>query len=111
VQSAGESGHPDIRGEAVPQCQPSVGCAPYAQFTAVNLSGDTPAASSSFNALVVRYNWRIGYSINLLTTYQWSKALDNPSEWQGQEVSDTLRNFRDQRIDRSISAHDLPQSS
>jgi len=83
---------------------------PYPQFTSVSLTADLPGASSSFNALVARYNWRIGNSITLLTTYQWSKAIDNASEWQGWEVSDTLRNFYDQRIDRSVSAHDLPQS-
>ncbi len=83
---------------------------PYPQFTSVNLSGDTPGASSSFNALVVRYNWQVGKGLNLLTTYQWSKALDNASEWQGWEVSDTLRNYYDLRSDRSYSAHDMPQS-
>jgi hypothetical protein len=83
---------------------------PFPQFTAVNLSGDTPGASSSFNALVVRYNWQISGGLNLLTTYQWSKAIDNASEWQGWEVGDTMRNYYDQRADRSISAHDLPQS-
>jgi hypothetical protein len=83
---------------------------PHPQFTAVNLSGDTPGASSSFNALVIRYNWQIAGGLNLLTTYQWSKAIDNASEWQGWEVGDTMRNFYDQSVDRSISAHDLPQS-
>lgn len=83
---------------------------PYPQFTAVNLSGDTPGASSGFNALVVRYNWQIAGGLNLLTTYQWSKAIDNASEWQGWEVGDTMRDFYNQRVDRSISAHDLPQS-
>jgi hypothetical protein len=83
---------------------------PYPQFTAVNVSGDLPGASSSFNALVVRYNWQLANSLNLLTTYQWSKAIDNASEWQGWEVSDTMRNYYDQRSDRSFSAHDLPQS-
>lgn len=83
---------------------------PHPQFTAVNLSGDTPGASSSFNALVVRYNWQISGGLNLLTTYQWSKAIDNASEWQGWEVGDTMRDFYNQRVDRSISAHDLPQS-
>jgi hypothetical protein len=83
---------------------------PYPQFTAVNLSGDTPGASSSFNALVVRYNWQIAGGLNLLTTYQWSKAIDNASEWQGWEVGDTMRDYYDQKVDRSISAHDLPQS-
>jgi hypothetical protein len=83
---------------------------PHPQFTAVNLSGDTPGASSSFNALVLRYHWQISGGLNLLTTYQWSKAIDNASEWQGWEVSDTLRDFYNLKSDRSISAHDLPQS-
>jgi hypothetical protein len=83
---------------------------PHPQFTAVNLSGDTPGASSGFNALVIRYNWQISGGLNLLTTYQWSKAIDNASEWQGWEVGDTPRNFYDLSLDRSISAHDLPQS-
>ncbi len=83
---------------------------PYPQFTAVNVSADAVGGSSSFNALVVRYNWQLASGLNLLTTYQWSKAIDNASEWQGWEVSDTMRNYYDLRADRSISAHDLPQS-
>ena len=83
---------------------------PYPHFTGVNVSTELPGASSSFNALVLRYNWQVANSLNLLTTYQWSKAIDNGSEWQGWEVTDTLRNYYDLRSDRSISAHDLPQS-
>ncbi|HYO83883.1 MAG TPA: TonB-dependent receptor, partial [Bryobacteraceae bacterium] len=83
---------------------------PYPQFLSVNLSGDTPGASSSFNALVTRFHWRMGANLNLLTTYQWSKAIDNASEWQGWEVSDTLRDYYNLEVDRSISAHDLPHS-
>lgn len=83
---------------------------PHPHFVGVNLSGDTPGASASFNALVVRYHYQVSDSLNLLSTYQWSKAIDNASEWQGWEVSDTLRNFYDLRQDRSISAHDIPQS-
>lgn len=83
---------------------------PHPQFTAVNLSGDTPGATAGFNALVARYNWQIAGGLNLLTTYQWSKAIDNASEWQGWEVGDTLRDFYNLRVDRSISAHDLPHS-
>jgi len=83
---------------------------PYPQFAAVNLSADAPGGSSSFNALVVRYNWQLSSGLNLLTTYQWSKAIDNASEWQGWEVSDTLRDYYNLAVDRSISAHDLPQS-
>jgi len=83
---------------------------PFPQFTAVNVSVDTPGGSASFNALVIRYNWQISGSLNLLSTYQWSKAIDNASEWQGWEVSDTMRDYYNNRVDRSISAHDLPQN-
>jgi hypothetical protein len=83
---------------------------PHPQFNGVNVTGDVPGASSSFNAMVLRYNWQLASGLNLLTTYQWSKAIDNASEWQGWEVSDTLRNYYDNSLDRSISAHDLPQS-
>jgi hypothetical protein len=83
---------------------------PYPQFLNVSLSGDTPGASSSFNALVLRYNWRLANSLFMLTTYQWSKVIDDASEWQGWEVSDTLRDYYNTRVDRSISAHDMPQS-
>jgi hypothetical protein len=82
---------------------------PYPQFTAVNLSTDTPGASASFNALVVRYHWQVGANLNLLTTYQFSKAIDN-SRMAGLGSVPTLRNFYDLRSDRSISAHDLPHS-
>ncbi|MCX6588667.1 MAG: TonB-dependent receptor [Acidobacteria bacterium] len=83
---------------------------PHPQFLGVNLSADSPGASASFNALVLRYHWQMGKDLNLLTTYQWSKAIDNASEWQGWEVSDTLRDYYDLKADRSISAHDIPQS-
>lgn len=83
---------------------------PYPQFTGVSLSTDTPGGSSAFNAMVIRYNWQLASGLNLLTTYQWSKAIDNASEWQGWEVSDTLRDYYNLKVDRSISAHDLPQS-
>jgi hypothetical protein len=83
---------------------------PHPQFLGVNLSVDTPGASSSFNALVTRFNWQVSGSLNVLTTYQWSKVIDNASEWQGWEVADTLRDYYNVKVDRSISAHDLPHS-
>ncbi len=83
---------------------------PYPQFNAVNQGANIPGGGSSFHAMVLRYNWQIAGGLNLLTTYQWSKAIDDASEWQGWEVGDTLRNAYDRSVDRSISAHDLPQS-
>ncbi|MEX2264878.1 MAG: TonB-dependent receptor [Bryobacteraceae bacterium] len=83
---------------------------PYPLWQNINMPTNTPGATASFNALVARFNKRIGSSMNLLATYQWSKAIDNASEWQGWEVSDGLRDYYDLSRDRSISAHDLPHS-
>ena len=81
---------------------------PYPQFQNVNLAGDTPGASSSYNALLVKFSHRFTNSLNVLATYAWSKAIDNTSETQAWEVHDAIRNSYNLAQDRSISAHDLP---
>lgn len=96
----------NLSGATVPQYQLLL---PYPQFTAVNLSALTPGASSSYNALLVKYNHRFSKGLQALVTYQWSKALDNASETQGWEISDTQRNNYNYSIERSISGHDIPQ--
>ncbi len=83
---------------------------PYPQFTSVTLSGDTPGAGSSFNALTFKYAQRYSKGISTVVTYQWSKAIDNTSETQAWEIGDVSRNAYDRSSDRSISGHDLPQS-
>ncbi len=82
---------------------------PYPQFQAVNLVGDTPGASSSYNALLVKFNHRFSNSVHVMATYAWSKAMDNTSETQAWEISDHIRDAYNLALDRSISAHDLPQ--
>ena len=83
---------------------------PYPQFSSVTLSGDTPGAGSSFNALNLKYNQRLSTGLSALVTFQWSKAIDNSSETQAWEIGDVLRNTYDRASDRSISGHDLPRS-
>jgi hypothetical protein len=83
---------------------------PYPQFQTVNEPVDTPSASSSFNALSLKFNKRFDKGMSILATYQWSKAIDNSSETQGWEVGDAFRNVYDFSVERSISAHDIPQS-
>lgn len=82
---------------------------PYPQFLGVSLAGDTPGASSSYNALLVKFSHRFTNSLTVLASYQYSKALDNTSETQAWEVHDAIRNAYNLAGDRSISAHDLPQ--
>jgi hypothetical protein len=83
---------------------------PHPLWQNVNLPTNTPGASASFNALVTRFNSRLSAGTNLLVTYQWSKAIDNASEWQGWEIGDSVRDYYDLSLDRSISGHDLPHS-
>jgi hypothetical protein len=79
---------------------------PYPQFTAVTETMDTPAASSSYNALLVSYNQRMAKGLSLHLNYQWAKAIDNTSETSYN--SDAPRDIFNLRLERSISAHDVP---
>jgi hypothetical protein len=83
---------------------------PYPQFQQVNLHTFTPGASSSFNALAVKVNRRFDNGLMVLASYQFSKAIDNASETQAWEISDLPRNIYNTSGERSISAHDVPQS-
>jgi Carboxypeptidase regulatory-like domain len=96
----------NLAGKTVPQYQLLL---PYPQFTAVNLSQITPGASSSFNALTFKFSRRLATGLQAFVTYQWSKAIDNSSETQGWEIGDQERNVYNMSVERSISAHDLPQ--
>ncbi len=80
---------------------------PYPQFTSVNLPTSQPGASSSYNALLVSYDQRVAKGLTLHLNYQWSKAIDNTSETGFN--SDQARDVYNLSLERSISAHDVPQ--
>lgn len=96
-----------LSGPTIPRYQTLL---PFPEFTAVNLSGLTPGASSSFNALTFKYSQRFTAGLQALVTYQYSKAIDNASETQSWEISDAQRNVYNLSNERSISGHDVPQS-
>jgi hypothetical protein len=84
---------------------------PYPQYTGINMDISTPGAFSSYNALVVRFTKRFSSGLNLIASYQWSKAIDDSSEGQSWEVSDPgPRDIANWKLERSISAHDIPQA-
>jgi hypothetical protein len=83
---------------------------PYPHFDSLGLSVDTPGAGASFNALIAKFTKQFASGVSVISSYQWSKALDNASETQGWELSEAFRNYYDMRIERSVSGHDIPQS-
>ena len=82
---------------------------PYEQFTSVMASTLTPQASSSFDALYLKYRYKLSRDMNVMVTYQWSKAIDNASESIGSEINDGVRNVYNLNGERSLSAHDVPK--
>lgn len=82
----------------------------YPQFTSVQLTSGNQGSSSNFNAFTAKYNQHWGSNLNLIVTYQFSKALDDSSETNGWEISDQLRDAFNHKLDYGISGHDVPQS-
>ncbi len=84
---------------------------PYPQYTGVNLDISTSGGSSSYNALVLRFTKRFSQGLNMIVSYQWSRAIDNTSEGQSWEVNDPgPRDMANWSLERSLSAHDIPQA-
>lgn len=83
---------------------------PYPQFLTVELNGDTPGAGSSFHALYVKFTKNFSNGLAILGSYQFSKAIDDASENQGWIINEAFRDVYNRRLDRSNSAHDVPQS-
>lgn len=82
---------------------------PYPQFQNIYIL-DQPGATSSFNALVLRATGRVSNSLTIIASYQHSRALDNSSEDQGWEVGDQFRDIYNLSLEKSVSAHDVPNS-
>ena len=80
----------------------------HPQFINANSPQSEKGANSSFNAMPVKLTRRFKGGLTLITSYQWSKALDNASEDQGWFLYDGFRNVFDAGTEWSVSGHDLP---
>ena len=84
---------------------------PFPAFGYLQLTRSTPGARSQFDALSMKYNHSFSAGLSSITTYRWSKALDNGSEarigWTG---VDSWRDATNTKLDYSYSTHDIPQS-
>lgn len=84
---------------------------PFPAFGYLNMTRSLPGARSQFDALNLKYSYQLANGLNSITTYQWSKALDDGSEaligWTG---VDSWRDYYNQKLDYSLSTRDVPQS-
>jgi hypothetical protein len=83
---------------------------PFPQYTSVSLTRSTPGADANFNALLAKVSKQFSAGLTMLSSYQWSKNIDTASEDIGWITSDAWRDFYNLRLDKSISAHDVPHS-
>jgi hypothetical protein len=85
---------------------------PFPEFDTVTRNSQTPGGSSSYNAMLVKLSKQFSTGLMLLTSYQWSKAIDNIGETEPSPggAADGFRNNQDFSIERSLAAHDLPHS-
>jgi hypothetical protein len=84
---------------------------PYPQFT--GLDGIAPpVASSIYHALQVKLEKRFSHGLQFLTTYTWSKSIDDASithgglSWLGGRTS--LQNPNNRHLERALSDWDMP---
>lgn len=85
---------------------------PFPHFDSVNRSNQVGGGSSSYNALLAKVTKQFSSGLMLMSSYQWSKAIDNIGETEPSPggAADGYRNNRDVGIERSLSAHNLPHS-
>ncbi len=84
---------------------------PYPQFTYLNYTRSLPGASSAYDALTVKYTKQFSGGLSLISSYVWSKALDDGSEdLIGWAIGGLWRDTYNPKADYAISMHDVPQS-
>jgi hypothetical protein len=84
---------------------------PYPQYTYLNYTRSLPGASSAYDALTLKYTKQFSGGLSLISSYVWSKALDNGSEdFIGWAIGGLWRDTYNTKLDYGISMHDVPQS-
>src|SRR5581483_11052545 len=73
---------------------------------------NTPGGSSSYNAMLINFQHQFGTGLMLMSSFVWSKAIDNVGETEPSlgGAADTFRDSQNFAIERSLSAHDIPRS-
>jgi hypothetical protein len=84
---------------------------PFPQYSFLNYTRSLPGASSAYDALTLKYTKQFSGGLSLISSYVWSKALDNGSEdLIGWAIGGLWRDTYNTKLDYGISMHDVPQS-
>ena len=84
---------------------------PYPEFGNLNVTRSLPGATSSYNALDLKYNHAFSNGLSAIVTYRWSKALDDGSEdLVGWSIGNLWRDSYNTKLDYAVSTHDQPHS-
>jgi hypothetical protein len=84
---------------------------PFPEYGWINLTRSLPGARSQFDALNLKYNYSFHNGLVSLSTFQWSKNMDNGSEaLLGWSIGGQWRDYYNQLSDYGLSTHDLPVS-
>lgn len=84
---------------------------PYPEYTDLEWTRSLPGARSQYDALNLKYNHAFSNGLSVISTYVWSKALDNGSEsFLGWTIGNMWRDSYNTKLDYGISTHDVPQS-
>jgi hypothetical protein len=84
---------------------------PFPEFVYLNWARSLPGAQSAYDALNLKFNKQFSNGLSLLSTYVWSKALDDGSEdFIGWTIGNMWRDSYNPKLDYAISTHDVPHS-
>lgn len=93
------------------QVQRSQLLVPFPEYTYLIWNRSLPGAQSAYDALNVKFNKQFSDGLSLVSTYVWSKALDDGSEdFIGWTIGNMWRDSYRPKLDYAISTHDQPQS-
>ncbi|HLJ76862.1 MAG TPA: TonB-dependent receptor [Acidobacteriaceae bacterium] len=84
---------------------------PFPEYYYLGATRSLPGATSQFDALGAKYTWSFSSGLSSITSYQWSKNLDDGSEALiGWAIGNMWRDSYHPKLDYSVSTHDVPQS-
>ncbi|HEX6822358.1 MAG TPA: TonB-dependent receptor [Candidatus Sulfotelmatobacter sp.] len=84
---------------------------PFPEYTYLVWNRSFPGAQSAYDALNLKFTKQFSGGLSLVSTFVWSKALDDGSEdFIGWTIGNMWRDSYNPKLDYAISTHDVPHS-